>query len=51
MSPASKAADSARGAPTALPDARVVILPGQQRTAMYTAPELFVSEVARLLEE
>lgn len=35
----------------ALPDARVVILPGQQHAAMYAAPGLFVSEVVRFLEE
>jgi pimeloyl-ACP methyl ester carboxylesterase len=33
----------------ALPDARVAVLPGQQHAAMHTAPELFVSEVARFL--
>jgi pimeloyl-ACP methyl ester carboxylesterase len=33
-----------------LPDARVAVLPGQQHVAMYTAPELFVSEVVRFLE-
>jgi pimeloyl-ACP methyl ester carboxylesterase len=35
----------------ALPDARVVVLPGQQHAAMYTAPEIFVREVVRFLEE
>jgi pimeloyl-ACP methyl ester carboxylesterase len=33
----------------ALPDARVVALKGQQHTAMYTAPEIFVSEIVRFL--
>lgn len=33
----------------ALPDARVVVLPGQQHVAMHTAPELFVSEVVGFL--
>lgn len=30
-----------------LPEARVVILPGQQHLAMYTAPDLFVNEVVQ----
>lgn len=42
--------DNARGVAAALPDARVVALPGQQHAAMYTAPELFVREVLRFLE-
>jgi pimeloyl-ACP methyl ester carboxylesterase len=42
---------SARVVAEALPDARVVILPGQQHLAMYTAPQLFVREVIRFLEE
>jgi pimeloyl-ACP methyl ester carboxylesterase len=33
----------------ALPDARVVALEGQQHAAMYTAPEIFVSEIVRFL--
>jgi pimeloyl-ACP methyl ester carboxylesterase len=44
-------AENARGVAEALPDARVVVLPGQQHAAVYTAPELFVSEVVRFLEE
>lgn len=42
---------SAEAIARALPDARVVVLPGQQHLAMYTAPELFLSEVVRFLEE
>ena len=34
----------------ALAGARVVVLPGQQHLAMYTAPELFVNEIVRFLE-
>jgi pimeloyl-ACP methyl ester carboxylesterase len=41
---------NARGVAAGLPDARVVILPGQQHAAMYAAPELFVREVSRFLE-
>jgi pimeloyl-ACP methyl ester carboxylesterase len=33
----------------ALPDSRIVVLPGQQHTAINTAPELFVGEVLRFL--
>jgi pimeloyl-ACP methyl ester carboxylesterase len=33
-----------------LADARVVVMPGQQHIAMYTAPELFVCEVGRFFE-
>ena len=33
----------------ALPNAQVVVLPGQQHLAMYMAPDLFVSEVVRFL--
>jgi pimeloyl-ACP methyl ester carboxylesterase len=33
----------------ALPDARLAVLPGQQHTAMNTAPELFLSEVLGFL--
>jgi len=29
----------------ALPDARIAVMPGQQHTAMNTAPELFLREV------
>jgi pimeloyl-ACP methyl ester carboxylesterase len=35
----------------ALPNARLVSLPGQQHVAMYTAPEVFVREIVRFLEE
>jgi pimeloyl-ACP methyl ester carboxylesterase len=35
----------------ALPDSRVVILPGQQHVAMDTNPELFVREVLGFLVE
>lgn len=47
----SRELENARGVAEALPDARVVILPGQQHAAMYAAPDLFVGEVARFLEE
>lgn len=43
--------ENARTVAEALPQARVVVLPGQQHLAMYTAPEMFVSEIVRLLEE
>jgi pimeloyl-ACP methyl ester carboxylesterase len=42
--------ESAEGLVRALPDARIVELPGQGQLAMYTAPQLFVQEVARFLE-
>ncbi len=35
----------------ALPNSRVVMLPGQQHAAMNTAPELFLREVLALLAE
>jgi pimeloyl-ACP methyl ester carboxylesterase len=41
----------AKGVANGLPDARVVVLPGQRHVAMLTAPELFVREVTRFLEE
>jgi pimeloyl-ACP methyl ester carboxylesterase len=41
---------NARGVAAALPDARVVVMPGQQHAAMYTAPDAFVAEVVRFLE-
>jgi pimeloyl-ACP methyl ester carboxylesterase len=41
---------NARGVAEALPDARVVALPGQQHAAMYSAPEAFVREVVRFLD-
>jgi pimeloyl-ACP methyl ester carboxylesterase len=36
-------------ADAALPDSRVVVLPGQQHIAMDTNPELFLSEVLAFL--
>jgi pimeloyl-ACP methyl ester carboxylesterase len=33
----------------ALPDSRIVVLPGQQHTAMYSAPDLFVKEIMAFL--
>jgi pimeloyl-ACP methyl ester carboxylesterase len=42
--------ENARGVAAALADARVVVLPGQQHAAMYTAPTEFVGEVVRFLE-
>jgi pimeloyl-ACP methyl ester carboxylesterase len=42
---------NAEGAAAALPDARVLVLPGQEHAAMHTAPELFVREVVRFLED
>jgi pimeloyl-ACP methyl ester carboxylesterase len=36
---------------TVLPNSRTVIMPGQQHIAMYTAPELFVSELVQFLLE
>lgn len=41
--------ENARGVAAALQNARVAILPGQQHTATYSAPELFVAEVERFL--
>lgn len=41
---------NARGVADALPDARVVALPGQQHAAMHSAPDLFVREVVWFLE-
>jgi pimeloyl-ACP methyl ester carboxylesterase len=35
----------------ALPNSQVVVMPGQQHIAMYTAPDLFVSELTRFLLE
>jgi pimeloyl-ACP methyl ester carboxylesterase len=43
--------ESARGVAAALPNARVIALPGQQHAAMYAAPDIFVREVIRFLEE
>lgn len=42
--------ENAIGVADALPNARVVPLPGQRHTAMITAPELFIREVVRFLE-
>lgn len=47
-SPARELAN-ARGVAAALTAAQIVVLPGQQHVAMYTAPELFAGEVVRLL--
>jgi pimeloyl-ACP methyl ester carboxylesterase len=41
---------NANGVAAALPDARVVVMPGQQHAAMHTAPDLFVDEIVRFLE-
>jgi pimeloyl-ACP methyl ester carboxylesterase len=35
----------------ALPNSRIAVMPGQQHIAMYTAPDLFVSELTRFLLE
>lgn len=42
--------ENARTVAEVLPEARVVVLPGQRHLAMYTAPEMFVRELVRLLE-
>lgn len=41
--------ENARGIATALPDAQVAIMPGQQHAAMYSDPDLFVKEVLAFL--
>ncbi|MGH7552063.1 MAG: alpha/beta fold hydrolase, partial [Longimicrobiales bacterium] len=41
--------ENAKGIADALPDARVGTIPGQHHIAMYTAPEIFVTEVTRFL--
>jgi pimeloyl-ACP methyl ester carboxylesterase len=41
--------ENAQGVSRALPDARVAMLPGQRHTAMITAPDIFIGEVARFL--
>lgn len=41
--------EHATGVAAALPEARVAVMPGQQHTAMYTAPELFVDAVVEFL--
>ncbi|HEX6050540.1 MAG TPA: alpha/beta hydrolase [Gemmatimonadaceae bacterium] len=43
--------DNAQGVAAALPNARVVVLPGQQHVAMHTAPDLFVREVVSFFLE
>jgi pimeloyl-ACP methyl ester carboxylesterase len=42
--------ENAEGVAAALPQARVAVLAGQEHVALYTAPEVFVSEVMRFLE-
>ncbi len=42
--------ENAKGVAKALPEAQIVLLPGQRHTAMITAPEVFVQEVVRFLE-
>lgn len=42
--------DAARQVSEALPDARTVILPGQGHGAMFTAPDLFASELRCFVE-
>ena len=42
--------ENAKGVSDALPDARLVIMPGQRHTAMITAPEVFISEIVHFLE-
>ena len=41
---------NAAGIAAALPNANVIVLPGQQHAAMHTAPELFVRVVAQALQ-
>ncbi len=41
----------ANGVAGALPHGHVAVMPGQQHAAMYTAPEMFVNEVVRFLNE
>lgn len=43
--------DNARGVAAALPNARIVVLPGEQHVAMHTDPDLFVREVVSFLSE
>jgi pimeloyl-ACP methyl ester carboxylesterase len=43
--------ENARAVAEVLPDAQVVVLSGQQHLAMYTAPDAFVRQILRLLEE
>jgi pimeloyl-ACP methyl ester carboxylesterase len=48
-SPPSELAN-AKGVADILPDARLMLLPGQRHTAMLTAPKIFIREVTRFLE-
>jgi pimeloyl-ACP methyl ester carboxylesterase len=41
--------NNARSVSAGLPNAQIAVLPGQQHAAMYSAPELFVRELVRLL--
>jgi pimeloyl-ACP methyl ester carboxylesterase len=43
--------DAVEAVSAALADARVVVMPGQQHTAMNTAPDLFLREVLAFLQE
>lgn len=43
--------ENAKAVAEALPNARVVVLQGQQHLAMYTAPDVFVREIVQLLKE
>jgi pimeloyl-ACP methyl ester carboxylesterase len=42
--------ENARAVAAALPDAQVLVMPGQQHAAMYTAPHVFSRAVLRFLE-
>ena len=42
--------ENARAVAAALPDAQVLVMPGQQHAAMYTAPHVFSGAVLRFLE-
>ena len=42
--------ENAKGVSDGLPDAQVVILPGQRHTAMIIAPEIFINAVVQFLE-
>ncbi|HSN78720.1 MAG TPA: alpha/beta hydrolase [Anaerolineae bacterium] len=43
--------DNAQAMSRALPNAQVVVMPGQQHIAMFTAPDLFVGEIIRFLDD
>lgn len=43
--------DTTKTLASALPNSHVVVMPGQQHIAMYTAPELFVNELVQFLLE